>query len=1129
MTTRIHSLLFCFILILISISHGAAQDCDPWAAKIVSIQGKVEVKKNGATHWDNVKLDETFCKGDHLRVLDNSRAAIVLQNQAVARLDQKTFITFTGVENKKVSLIDLIKGAVHFFSRVPRSLKVMTPFVNGAVEGTEFFIKVDDDQTLLSVFRGRVLASNENGSLSLGNHQAVIARADKAPKSIVIVSPRDAVKWALFYPSIQDYQVEYLTKALKSDLHKMIQESVKMCRDGNVTGAIACLENAPNDIRDPQWFTYRASLLLSVGREDDAGNDIAQALGLDSKNSHASALKSVMAVAQNKKDEALELSEKAVRLDPTSATAKIALSYAQQAHFQIQGALESLQQAVAISPKNALAWGRLAELWMAVGDLDKALETAQKAALLNPNLEKTQTVLGFAYLAQIKTKDAKTAFEKAILLDQAAPMPRLGLGLAMIREGDLKPGRAEIEIAAGLSPNDALIRSYLGKAFFDEKRDKQSNSQLTIAKEMDPQDPTPWFYDAIRKQTLNRPVEALQDLQKSIELNDNRAVYRSRLLLDQDLAARSAGLSRIYEDLGFEQAALAEAWKSLNANPTSHSAHRFLADSYAALPRHEIARVSELLQSQLLQPINITPVQPHLAESATFINEGAGPADSSFNEFNPLFLRNRLALQTSGVMGGNNIYGEELVHSAVWDNISYSVGQFHYETDGFRKNNDLDLDIYNAFLQTSLSHKTSVQFEYRYKETKNGDLAIRFDPDEFSLTWRENSSYHTVRAGMHHAISNQSDLIISLIYRSINEGFSNLLPTGKTTLAEDADGYIGEIQHIFSSDWFHINTGAGYISQNSQHTTKIPAIPFSPPIPSQTITDRQNIDHSNLYSYVLIDMLKNCTWTIGLSRDFYEGGLKDRNQFNPKFGVTFTPAPGTTLRGAVFRTFQRTLPTSQTIEPTQVAGFNQFYEKRPGSDAWTYGVGIDQSFSPFIHAGVEFSKQKQDFPFIFSTPLGQQKNRATWRDYLGRLYLYWTPHPNLALNAEYQFEDFDRPEDALGDGMEVDLQTHRFPIEIRYFHPSGFSWIMRTTYLNQDGVFGEYIPPPTDSFIYASDKDQSWIFDASVNYRLKKRRGLVSLEARNLFDKEIQYQDTDPSNPRIAPERLLTVKFTIAF
>ena len=143
------------------------------------------------------------------------------------------------------------------------------------------------------------------------------------------------------------------------------------------------------------------------------------------------------------------------------------------------------------------------------------------------------------------------------------------------------------------------------------------------------QDPTPWFYDAIRKQTVNRPAEALHDLQTAIELNDNRAVYRSSLLLDSDLAARSASIARIYNDLGFEQLALVEGWKSVNTDPGNFSAHRFLADSYSTLPRHEVARVSELLQAQLLQPINITPIQPRLAESNLFLISSGGPGGVS--------------------------------------------------------------------------------------------------------------------------------------------------------------------------------------------------------------------------------------------------------------------------------------------------------------------------------------------------------------------------------------------------------------------------------------------------------------------------------------------------------------------
>ncbi len=259
--------------------------------------------------------------------------------------------------------------------------------------------------------------------------------------------------------------------------------------------------------------------------------------------------------------------------------------------------------------------------------------------------------MGFAYLNQVKIGESKAAFEKAIQLDQADPLPRLGLGLAKIRKGDLEDGRAEIEIAASLDPNNSLIRSYLGKAYYEEKRTKQDGPEYQIAKELDPKDPTPYFYDAIRKQTTNRPVEALRDYQKAIELNDNRAVYRSKLNLDSDEAARQSALARVYSDLGFQELALVEGWKSVNTDPTNYSAHRFLADSYSARPRHEIARVSELLQSQLLQPTNITPIQPRLAESNLFLISAQGPGSLSFNEFNPIFNRNGAAAQFSTLAG----------------------------------------------------------------------------------------------------------------------------------------------------------------------------------------------------------------------------------------------------------------------------------------------------------------------------------------------------------------------------------------------------------------------------------------------------------------------------------------------
>ena len=109
----------------------------------------------------------------------------------------------------------------------------------------------------------------------------------------------------------------------------------------------------------------------------------------------------------------------------------------------------------------------------------------------------------------------------------------------------------------------------------------------------------------------------------------------------------------------------------------------------------------------------------------------------SFNEYNQLFNRNRYSLQVSGLAGSDSTFGNELVVSGVQGNVSFSAGQFHYETDGFRKNDDQKQDIYNVFAQVSLSPKTSVQAEFRSRDFDHGDLALLFDPDQFIRSLRQ--------------------------------------------------------------------------------------------------------------------------------------------------------------------------------------------------------------------------------------------------------------------------------------------------------------------------------------------------------------------------------------------------------
>jgi tetratricopeptide (TPR) repeat protein len=861
---------------------------------------------------------------------------------------------------------------------------------------------------------------------------------------------------------------------------------------------------------------------------DDAGPDIERALALNPNDSNALSLQTIIAIVQNEKDKALDTAQKAVQANPNSATAQIALSYAQQARFDLEGARASLEKAVQLEPQNALAWARLSELHSSFGELSKTLEAAQKAVALEPNLSRIQTVLGFAYLTQIRTKEAKEAFENAIGLDQADPLPRLGLGLAKIREGALEGGSRDLEIAASLDPNNSLIRSYLGKAYYEEKRTTLDEREYKVAKELDPEDPTPWLYDAIAKQTTNRPVEALRDLETAIKLNDNRAVYRSRLLLDSDLAARSASLARIYSDLGFQQLALVEGWRSVNTDPTNFSAHRFLADSYAVLPRHEIARVSALLQSQLLQPQNMTPIQPRLAESNLFLISAGGPGALSFNEFNPIFNRDGVTVQASGLLGEQDTLGAEGVISGIYRQASFSAGITHFETDGWRTNANQDDDIANVFFQWELAPTTSVQTEYRYRKSTRGETQLRFFADDFRPNVRQEEDSNTVRLGMHHGFSPGSDLIANLTFQTLVDTEKDsplpIVIDGRS----DQEAFGGELSYLFRSKYLNIVTGAGYFSIQGDDTVNVNLLTGLPPpfdtIPLLNLTETRDATHTNLYLYTYFKPMNELTFTVGASGDFFDPKSpqdKQKDQFNPKFGVVWNPLPSTTVRGAVFRTLKRTLITDQTLEPTQVAGFNQFFDDFNSTDAWRYGGAINQNFTENLYGGIEYSERDLEVPF-FDAVVTNTIQEVDWKEKQFRGYLYWTPHKWVALSAEWLWERFVR-DAAFANGART-VETNYIPLGLAFFHPSGLIASVKGTYVDQQGSFERV----NNLGVFEDGRDSFWLLDAAISYRLPRRYGFITLGVTNLLDHQFEYFDTDPDNARIKPARFVYLRLTLA-
>ncbi len=1005
----------------------------------MSANGVVEVKRRDGSLWQPIALNEPLCERDTVRTGRLSRAAVLLNNDAVLRLDQETTIHLVDIAQGEsgTSLLGLVSGAFQSFSRSPREMEINTPYLNATIEGTEFLIRADASQSRLTVFEGTVAAANPYGKVSVPGGHSVTAAKGLAPRPFTLVRPRDSVQWALYYPPV-DAVLGGQGGHIPADLPPALRTALKLASKGDSTGAFAQLGRVPQRQRDARFYHYQAALLLSVGRVDEARAAIDRSLRRNSGNGLAHALRAVIALVQNRQDEALVEANRAVELEPQATAPKIALSYVQQAQFELEAARDTLLQATEEQPEDALAWARLSELWLMLGYRDLAREAAETAVALAPDLERVHVVRGFAALTEIRTKEARESFEQAILLDSSDPQPRFGLGLAIIRDGDLEEGRRHIEVAVGLDSNNSLLRSYLGKAYFEEKRDPLDAQQLTIAKELDPLDPTPYLYDAIRKQSENQPVAALQDIQTSIALNDNRAIYRSRQALDQDRAARGASLGRIYSDLGFDKLGENEGSKSLTLDPANASAHRFLSDILMGARRRESARVSELLQAQLLQDNNINPIQPSLSETNLNIATRGGPAEAGFNEFTPLFERNDIQLIVSGLGGTDDTFGGESVASAIYDQLSISAGAFYYNTDAWRPNADIEHSIENVFVQAALTPDLNVQMEYRHRESENGDLAQNFDPDSFNPDFRRFLDQDMGRLGLRYSPTPHSNLLMSAIYSERNED-QDVLP-GLTAGADDK-GYQLESQYIQELEKLNVIVGLGYTNIDS-------AVEFASPFFS--FTDNSQTEHLHGYIYSNIKIPDAVTWTLGVSADDYaddsSDGL-DLRKVNPKFGVQWQVTDDLLLRGAAFRTLKQALVANRTIEPTQIAGFNQLFDDANADQSWRYGLGLDWKLTDQVFAGAEATWRDltvtaiKGSGFIFE----DQKEQ------LHRGYIYWTPSETLAFSAQLVYDRFEAESgfELTASGTPKDLETISIPLAVRYFHESGFFAGAGVTFVDQ--------------------------------------------------------------------------------
>ncbi|HEX9426417.1 MAG TPA: tetratricopeptide repeat protein, partial [Candidatus Polarisedimenticolia bacterium] len=405
--------------------------------KIASLQNKVETKPV-PENWAPAALNQTLYARYHVRTGTASRAGILYSDQTLHRLNEKSEIEIQAPTAEKPGLISLLLGSHYFSSRTPKQFsRIETPAVTAAIRGTEFVVDVASDTTTrITMLEGVLEASNPQGSLTVRTGEQAYVEPGKAPIKRIIVHPRDAVAWALYYPPVLG---------------------------GSDATRLEALGSGGRDLA-------RAAELLSAGQVDQAKPLIEAAREARPKDPVALALVSVIEVTGGEKDKALQHAEEALSADPHSAAAALALSFAAQASFDIARARAMAEKAAEEDPESSLALARAAELRMAEGDLKGAEAAARKAVERAPDESRALTVLGFAQLTQFRSREAETLFERSVSADTASPLARLGLGLARIRRGRVDDGREELQTAVALDPDDSLLRSYLAKAYYEERR-----------------------------------------------------------------------------------------------------------------------------------------------------------------------------------------------------------------------------------------------------------------------------------------------------------------------------------------------------------------------------------------------------------------------------------------------------------------------------------------------------------------------------------------------------------------------------------------------------------------------------------------------------------------------------------
>ncbi|MCI0747684.1 MAG: TonB-dependent receptor [Verrucomicrobia subdivision 3 bacterium] len=1142
-----------------------AAEAAPGTAVILAVHGDVEVLPSGARNWIFISTQReknVLRSGDQLRTGRHSHAKVRLADRTVTTIAAEGHLRVLEPLPREMTLLEVVKGLLFFLHRdTPGRVRVRTATVTAAIEGTEFSLQVAeaDGATRLDLIDGKVTLANAAGQLSLTSGQASVTEPGEAPVRAAMLAGVNVIQWILYYPAVLNLEELPLPESASA----VLGASLEAYRRGDLLAARA--QYPENRSPDSSAETvYLAALSLAVGEVEQAAGFL-NSLDAPAADNHttrlAAALHLLIAAVKFQSRPSMWNAE------PATSSEWLAESYYEQSRGHLDAARMAARQAVAKAPDFAFALARLAELEFSFGRVAAAEEVLQRGLALAPENAQAVALQGFLYAARNQNDRAIASFDRAIELDSGLANAWLGRGLCRIRRGEVAEGREDLLVAAATEPHRSVLRSYLAKAFTDAHDHVLARHELALARRLDENDPTAWLYSALLDQLDNRVNDAIENLEHSQWLNQNRAVYRSRLLLDQDRAVRGVNLANIYSDAGLTDVAFREGVRAVYDDYSNFSTHLFLANSFNRLRdprqvhlRYESPWLNEYLVANLLAPV------------------GAGTLSQlvSTEEYSRLFERNRLGLVSATEYLSNGDWLQAAAQYGRLEKWNYAVEEFYRSQTGFRRNGDLEQLTLSFQTRIQLGPQDDLFLQAVYYDAEGGDLAQHYSETDVNEGLRfEETQEPILVAGYHHAwtpgshtlfvatrlddtltLTNPDQGILSFGF----DGTGQMLDAGfgpqMLNYRSELEIYTAELQQIWEQGDHRWIVGGRY--QGGAFDT-FDALSGDVVIASTSANFETSFDRQSIYAYHHWHLLEPLRLIGGVSYDRLNypenfrsppiSGRQDTvDQVSPKAGLIWTPTASTTIRAAYARSLGGvSIDQSFQLEPSQVAGFVQTYrslipESVRGQAAATrydsLGLAWDQKFPSRTYVGVsgewlESKATRQEGVFlVFNQPPeipSTTPQKLEFQEKTLRLMLNQLVGEEWAFGAGYRLSHADLEDTftSVGDvstfggfarRQHEEATLHQVYLLATWNSPSGFFARFDSVFSSQDN----------DGYSPERPGDDFWQFHLFAGYRFAQRRAELSAGVLNLTDQDYRLNPLNLT-PELPRERTLALRVRFAF